>query len=131
MDSAVTFRGSVPHREVPAVVRTADVFVSHAVANSHWEEFFGVANLEAMACGLPTVVSDCGAIPYVIRREGVAEIVPQRHVSDLREVLRDLIDAPDRRVAMGHRAREYVCETYAVEQIADRVHTLIQQEVEP
>jgi glycosyltransferase involved in cell wall biosynthesis len=109
VESAVTFLGTVPYGEVPAVLRTADVFVSHAVANAHWEEFFGVANLEAMACGLPTVVSDCGAIPHVLHREGVAEIVPQRHVSELREVICNLVDDPDRRVRVIGPSNQIAC----------------------
>lgn len=127
----VTFLGTVPHSEVPSVLNTADIFVNHAVGNSHWEEFFGVANLEAMACGIPTVVSDCGGIPYVIRDSDVAKLVPQRSVIDVRTVIRQLIENPELRQRMGERARTYVRDHYSIDHIGERYHTLVQQTVEP
>lgn len=126
---SVSFLGTVPHDEVPAVLNRHDVFVNHAVGNSHWEEFFGVANLEAMACGLACVVSDSGGIPYAIRRENVAEFVTQRDIVGLRRTLRDLIDDEEYRAEMGALAREYVRETYATEVIGSRYHELVQETI--
>jgi glycosyltransferase involved in cell wall biosynthesis len=126
----IEFLGTVPHNEVPAVLNKADIFVNHAVANSHWEEFFGVANLEAMSCGLPTVVSDCGGIPFVIRERDIAEIVPQRSIVDIRTAIQQLIDNPEIRKEMGENARSYVREHYSIKQIANRYHSLVEKTLE-
>jgi glycosyltransferase involved in cell wall biosynthesis len=129
IEDNVSFLGTVPHEEVPSVLRNADVFVNHAVANSHWEEFFGVANLEAMACGVPPVVSDCGGVTYSIREPDVAKIVGQRNIVAIREAIEQLLDDPDTRKQMGERAREYVLKHYSLERIGDRYHELVQQTV--
>jgi glycosyltransferase involved in cell wall biosynthesis len=129
IDESVSFLGTVPHEKVPDIIKMSDIFVNHAVSNSHWEEFFGVANLEAMACGVPVVVSDSGGIPYVLRRDGTAKIVSQRNISELRTALRELIDNPDLRKKIGMKAREYVVETYSVEQIGERYHKLVVDEL--
>lgn len=126
----VRFLGTVPHDEVPAVLNTADIFVNHAVANSHWEEFFGLANLEAMACGVPCVVSDCGGIPYVIRDTDVAKLVPQRSVSGIRTAVQQLINNPEARQEMGEHARTYVRDHYSIDYIGDRYHALVQDSIE-
>lgn len=124
---SVDFLGTVPHEEVPSVLRGADVFVNHAVGNSHWEEFFGVANLEAMACGVPPVVSDSGGVSYAIRDADVAEMVAERSVVEIRDAIRGLLDDPDRRERMGQAARSYVVNNYAVERIGERYHEMVQR----
>lgn len=124
---SVAFLGTVPHEEVPEVLREADVFVNHAVGNSHWEEFFGVANLEAMACAVPPVVSDSGGVSYAIRDEDVAEMVSERSIVEIRSAIRSLLDDADRRERMGKLAREYVVEKYSVERISKRYHEMVRR----
>lgn len=129
LDKAIEFLGTVPHEEVPDVLRDADVYVNHAVSIDSWEEYFGAANLEAMACGLPTIVTDCGGIPYVIRDRDVVEMVSQRDINDLREAIERLIDNPQYRRKLGRAGRTYVEESYSVEQIAAKYHAMLQREI--
>jgi glycosyltransferase involved in cell wall biosynthesis len=53
----VEFRGPVERAGVPALLRSADV-----VACTPWYEPFGIVALEAMACGIPVVVSAVGGL---------------------------------------------------------------------
>lgn len=129
IDDAVEFLGTVPHEQVPAMLNDHDIYLSHAVSNSVWEEFFGVANLEAMACELACVVSDSGGIPYVIRREETVEFVNQRDVIDLRRSVKRLLNDPNRRERLGRRARKYVEDTYALERIGRCYHEMVQEAV--
>jgi glycosyltransferase involved in cell wall biosynthesis len=125
----VRLLGTVPHDEVPDVLRAADVFVNHAVSTDSWEEYFGAANLEAMACGLPCVLTDCGGISYVIREEGVATFVPQRDVSALRKAVETLATDVDERRKLGTAARDYVERTYAIDIIGDRFMRMLTETV--
>lgn len=126
IQDSVDFLGTVPHADVPTVLRTADVFVNHAVSIDSWEEYFGAANLEAMACGLPTIITDCGGIPYVIQNRDVVEMVPQRDVHTLRETIGQLINDPDYRQRLGRAGRRYVKERYSIERIATKYHEMLQ-----
>jgi glycosyltransferase involved in cell wall biosynthesis len=127
IEDSVNFLGTVPHADVPSVLRTADVFVNHAVGIDSWEEYFGAANLEAMACSLPTVVTDCGGIPYVIQNDDVVEVVPQRDIYALRETIKQLVNDPDYRRTLGRAGREYVKDRYSIERIATRYDKMLQQ----
>jgi glycosyltransferase involved in cell wall biosynthesis len=53
----VDFRGPVARDDVPALLRSADV-----VACTPWYEPFGMVALEAMACGVPVIVSAVGGL---------------------------------------------------------------------
>jgi glycosyltransferase involved in cell wall biosynthesis len=50
----------VPHDDLPSVYTLADCFVYPSLYES-----FGLAQLEAMACGCPVVGANAGAIPEV------------------------------------------------------------------
>lgn len=54
LDDSVSFLGRVPNEEIPRLLNSFDVFV-----NSSKEESFGVNILEAMACKVPVVATDC------------------------------------------------------------------------
>lgn len=57
----VTFLGFVPDDQLVALYRLADFFVMPSVA-----ELQSLATLEAMACGLPVIAADAGALPELV-----------------------------------------------------------------
>lgn len=124
----VTIRDKVPHQKVPAILNEADIFVNHAVDTETWEEYFGAVNIEAMACGLPCVLTDCGSVPYVVR-EDVASIVNQRDVNGIRTAIKLLLNDEQRRIELGDRACEFVEHEYSVEAIGEKYHRMIQSEI--
>ena len=94
----VRFEGST---DLPArAMRAADVFV----APSRGEEF-GLVRAEAMACGLPVVVSRVGGmVEYLSHRENALLCEPGRP-DELASLLRQVIDDPSLRTALGRAAR--------------------------
>jgi alpha-1,6-mannosyltransferase len=68
----VRFTGHVSSRErVAALLAQADVAISPSSAES-----FGLATLEALACGTPVVVPAAGAAPELVRRDGSGVVCP-------------------------------------------------------
>lgn len=67
-DLPVTFHSYITSRtELAAVMRRADVAIAPGPL-----ETFGLAALEALACGVPTVCPDEGALAEVVRDGGIA-----------------------------------------------------------
>lgn len=91
----------------------ADVFVLPS-----YTEGFSMSVLEAMAHGLPVVVTPVGALPEVVR-EGVngvfAEVGNSR---DLADKLESLICRRERARAMGEYNARYVAERFGIAQVA-------------
>jgi glycosyltransferase involved in cell wall biosynthesis len=69
-EEAVTFLGTLPHRDLPAWMAAADVLVLPSR-----REGLGLVLLEAMACGTPCVASRVGGIPEILS-ERCGELVP-------------------------------------------------------
>ena len=95
----VTYHLPLPQHEINRAYREADFFVQ---ASLH--EGSSLSILEALACGLPVITTpNAGSVV----RDGIEGfIVPPRDVKAISERMKELIDNPELRLAMGRRARE-------------------------
>jgi D-inositol-3-phosphate glycosyltransferase len=93
--------GQVPHREMPAMLRSADVVIC-----APWYEPFGIVPLEAMACGVPVVASAVGGLQDTVVDSVTGLLVPARDPVALAEAVTSLIDDPVRRREFGKAGRE-------------------------
>lgn len=75
---------------------------------SVWGESFGWVNAEAMACGIPVVSTDTGAIPEVVVHGECGLLVPPRDAEAMATALLSLADSPSLGVAMGQAGRKRV-----------------------
>ncbi|MDG4802593.1 glycosyltransferase [Micromonospora sp. WMMD980] len=98
----VHFTGFLPDRSaVAALLATADVVVAPGPV-----ETFGLAGLEALACGTPVVANASSALPEVVGAGGLAAYGTPAAFAD---AVRRLLDRaePDRRAAARARAEEF------------------------
>jgi glycosyltransferase involved in cell wall biosynthesis len=76
------------------------------IVPSEWEETFGLVVVEAMAAGVPAVVSTRGSLPELVT-EGVDGVVFEAgNAGALAGVLREIDEFPARFERLGRRARE-------------------------
>lgn len=73
---------------------------------SYGTEATSLALLEGMSLGLPSVVSDYGGNPWLVRDGDNGLIFPARDCTALADAMERLMDAPEERARMGRRARE-------------------------
>ena len=104
--AGVRARGPVPRGELPAVYASADVYVLPSLV-----EGFPQTALEAMACGLPPIVSENTFGHDVITDGEDGYVIPIRDADAIAERLRMLHADPELRSRMGgaaaRRAAQY------------------------
>lgn len=86
-----------------------------------------MAMLEAMASGLPVVVSAVGAVPEVVRSGVEGLVVPPGDASALAAALDDLARSPARRLAMGTAGAARCQALFGIERMADALAGLYAQ----
>jgi glycosyltransferase involved in cell wall biosynthesis len=96
--------------DVEAVYHAADV----VVCASHFESL-GIANLEAMACGVPVVSTNAGGPAETVLDGETGYLVPPRDVTTLALYTLLLLRDPALRAQMGQAARRHVQERFSVD----------------
>jgi glycosyltransferase involved in cell wall biosynthesis len=108
----VRFLGHVPNDDLVMFYNLADCFVYPSLYES-----FGLAQLEAMACGCPVIGADSGAIPEIAG--GAAELFEARNAQALAEAIVRVTCEPGVRGSLVERglrrAREFTWERTARE----------------
>jgi glycosyltransferase involved in cell wall biosynthesis len=92
----VDLRGRVPHDQLPALIRSADV-----VACLPWYEPFGIVPLEAMACGTPVLGSAVGGLLDTVVDGETGVLLPDRDPAAVSAALRQLLDDDATRKRLG------------------------------
>ncbi|UIP59983.1 glycosyltransferase [Agromyces marinus] len=77
--------GAVEPADIPEVMRSFDVLAVPSLPTPSWTEQFGRVAVEAMACGIPVVSSDAGALPDIVGGAGL--VVPTGDAGALAEAL--------------------------------------------
>lgn len=105
----VTFLGTLPNDEVPAVLNRAEIFVLPSLYEGHPK-----ALLEAMACGLPVVATDVAGTKDVIRH-GETGFLCGTTAHEIRQALVEVLENQELCRQMAARAREYVVRECSLE----------------
>lgn len=98
----VSFTGALAEDAVRAALGEADVL---ALTSFGQGEAAPVTVMEAMACGLPVVVSEIGGTPDMIQTGVNGYLTPQQDVAEIAAVLRQLADDPGHAARIGAAAR--------------------------
>ncbi len=92
-----------------------------AYIQSSRQEGLGIAALEAMACGLPIVSTDCGGPRAYVRDAVNGRLVPVGDSQALAQAAMEIVDSTERRDELGRNARETVVEEFSPHSFADQL----------
>lgn len=121
LEHRVEWLGYVPHERAGGLYPSLDALVVPSRTTTHWSEQFGRVVIEAMACGVPVVASDSGALPDLVARTGGGWTFREGDPASLADRIRALADGERfelrRRGSAGHEA---VVRDFGLDGLADR-----------
>jgi glycosyltransferase involved in cell wall biosynthesis len=97
------YKGSLGHEALAAELKLADIFVFCS-----WTEGLGKSLLEAMACGLPVVVSNIDAFREFVVDGQNGLVVPVKDPHSIAEAIKRFFNNPDLRDKCGKGASKTV-----------------------
>jgi len=112
LEREVIFTGE--SKEVSNYLKASDIFVFPSR-----QEGCPAVVIEAMACGLPCIISDMpGISDYLIKDKEEGIIVPQNNPERLAEEVLKLLNDPARANEIGKRAREKALRDFSIEKVS-------------
>lgn len=112
--------------KLDAILASADVMALPSYLDQ-WPN----AVMEAMAYGVPPVVSSVGGMPEMVLEGAAGAVLPDHEPETLRDALLGLLDDPVRRAELGRRARARVEEDLDVRRTANRLLDVIRDAARP
>lgn len=113
----VHFLGS--RRDVPDLLQAMDIFVLPS-----YSEGLSLALLEAMAAGLPVIVSRVGGNPEVVTDGETGLLIPPRDAEALAQALERLLADPMGAKELGQNARRHVEANYSLERLGREINEI-------
>ena len=109
----VDFVGPVPNHELAEYYRGA-----HVLVNPSLSESFGLTLCEAMACGLPVVVTKVGGMPEILAHDQYGRSVAAGDVDGLAKAIERLLTDESRRAELGRAGSHHVRKWFSWERTA-------------
>ena len=114
LEPHVKLHGALSPNDVRSVLQSA-----HAFLLSSLSEGISNAALEAMACGLPVVTTDCGGMREAVTDSVHGFVVPRRNPDAMAAALSRLIGNSPLRSSIGSQARERVLQDFTLNHQVD------------
>ncbi len=119
LEQDVVFTGYLPSEDLPKLYSGAKAFVFPSLY-----EGFGIPPLEAMACGVPVITSDCSCLPEVTGSAAV--LVNPKDSEQLADAMERILTESDLRESCIKQGFEHV-KQFTWEQATDKVFEIYKE----
>jgi glycosyltransferase involved in cell wall biosynthesis len=125
LGARVRFTGTVPHEQVPAVLRHFDIALAPYPRLNHQFYFSPLKLYEYMACGIPVVASAAGQISEVIKNGKNGLLCPPQNIRALTEACDRLLRDESLRHRLGQAGCKLVHTHFTWDHNARRIADLV------
>ena len=116
LENSIIFTGKISPEIIQKYYQMADIFTLPS-----YTEGLPLVVIEAMACGLPVVVSTVGGIPELVKDGNNGFLVPPKDSFSLNEKLEILVNNEELRKKIGTKALETVDDEFNIDKKVDKM----------
>ena len=125
LSDSFVFTGRVSDPQLVDYYKVADIYCLPSI----WEGL-PQSLLEAMSCGLPTVVTPVGGIPSLIHDGENGLLIPAKNSAAIAEKVDYILSRPGEADRIGANARATIVETYEWGEICERIMQVASPDVD-
>ncbi len=130
VSARVTFYGSLPHREVAALMQRSSIICQPSVTAANGDsEGLPTVVLEAAATGKPLIGTRHSGIPEIIADGTTGFLVPERDVAALADRLLILIKSAELRRKLGEAGRKRIEREFDLRKQAKRLEEIYRETI--
>ena len=107
LENHVRLLGAIDVQSVRQKLQDAHIF-----ALASWHEPLGVAYMEAMACGVPTIGTNAGGVRELIQDGINGRLVKPKTPIEMADTIQDIINTPDQALALSKEGRNHIVNHY-------------------
>ncbi len=112
----------IPNTKIQYAYNLCDIFILPSITMPNNKEQFGMVVLEAMACGKPTIVTDVGGLPYIVKAGKTSIVIPERSCEAIIKAVIKLYNDEKLRESLGRYSYYYVRKNFSKEVIGHRLY---------
>lgn len=129
LEERVIFAGKVKEKELPLYYVACDLFImpSYEIKEKGDVEGFGIAYLEANACGKPVIGGRSGGITDAIIDEETGLLVDPLNINQIAGALLKLLTDPEYSQKLGQKGRERVEKELNWQKVTERIREIIRE----
>lgn len=129
LQGKVIYLGEIPYREVPGIVARSITALSPKNNQGGRSEtgLFPLKVFEALACGVPVIVTDFPGMADLVKASGCGIVIPPDDPEALAKAVRYIYNHPTERLRMGCVGRELVVKEHSWDNRAGLTHRILAQ----
>ena len=110
--SHIKYFGSLPNNKILSMMKSASLLVLPS-----YSEGFPMAVLEAMACGIPVVTTDVGALASLVKEDVNGYLIKPGDTEALSEKVIKILKDKDLQIKIGNNNKDYVRDKFSAEKV--------------
>ncbi|WP_081607947.1 glycosyltransferase [Methylomonas sp. MK1] len=123
--------GALPHESVLAELHRATLYVHASRKDSKGQtEAFGIALIEAQACGLPVLTTRSGGIPEAMVEYETGLMYEENDFNELALQVDKLLSSPETIVLMANNARNFVVNQFEVRSCSAKLEKIYEEVID-
>lgn len=123
LEKNTVFCGRIENDRMPAYYNAADIYLNPTIRH----EGLAIVTIEAMACGLPCVVSAIGGTLSTIVQGESGLFVKPKDVLGIKNAIKFLLGNPAAAAEMGKKGRERALEFFSTDIVIDQYISALEQ----
>lgn len=109
----VSLLGNVPHEKVKDYYALSDIVIVPSIYSAGVEEATSISALEAMGSGTPLIACAVGGLKEIVTPGIDGILIEEKNPGQMAAAIIDLLDNPDKGMAMAQKAREKIEKEYS------------------